>query len=173
VGPEISAAFIGVGGTGLGAILGALAAYPLGKRQGRDQVRYQQRADTAIELRRRVLEIVDELEVLNDAYESEEYGTRADRTARSRSVYDRVVGLHTYFEQSEPWLERKTRETVKPVIMKLWDFASPLRGDERIDEVTSALFFATAMDSYQKGKRDLDDRVNALSQEVARVVDTK
>ncbi len=173
MGPEISAALIGVGGTALGAVLGALVAFPLGKRQGRDQVRYQQRTEAAVQWRQRVLETVDELEALNVAYESGEYRTRADRVARSRSVYDKVVGLHTYYEQTEPWLEQKTRDTVKPVIVKLWGFASPLRGDEKIDEATSALFFVAAMDSYQKERGDLDKLVNKLQQEVDRVVGNK
>ncbi len=100
----------------LGAIVGVVVAYPLGKRQAREQTLYEERARTVAEIRHRLRELQAKIYEWSIPYESEyRVDSYPNRLVQGRDIFQQVENLRTYYVAQEPWLGSRTRETFSEV----------------------------------------------------------
>lgn len=120
-------------------------AYALGRRQGKEQTRYQERARVVIELRRKMRDTMDsfpfpaltrEQDPLDFLPTTPLYRWLRDtRTARRLGEFVALVllsrkfsDLSDYYEANEPWLSPEMREKADPVLRSISEQALVLYG---------------------------------------------
>ncbi len=90
----------------IGAVFGAVLAYPIGRKQGKYLVRHEKSVVVLTEIRKRLLEIRKEFEDWTDVVPDRE-SAQADKTMQG------IDSLKRYLEDNSIVLDSKTREAVK------------------------------------------------------------
>jgi hypothetical protein len=127
----------------LGAVVGAVIAYPLGKRQGRAQTVYEERARTVIQIRHMLRELQAQIYEWSIPYESEyRLDIYPSRLAQGQRIFQQVEDLRTYYAAQEPWLDARTRETFREIegllLKKSFDFMDLIDPENPPDESSLA-----------------------------------
>jgi hypothetical protein len=123
----------------LGAIVGAVIAYPLGKRQGREQTVYEERTKTVIQIRHLLREVQSKIYEWSIPYESEyRLDSYPSRRIQGQTIFQEVEDLRTYYAAQEPWLDSQTRETFREIegllLKKCFDFMDHIVPENPPDE---------------------------------------
>lgn len=122
--------------TPLVTLVAVFLAYVLGRRQEREQTRYQESAKVVIELRRKMREIMDSFPYpllertesplgflptypLYRWLRSMRAVQRLDEFASLLLLYYKLRDLGGYYEANEPWLSPEIREKAGPVLRSI------------------------------------------------------
>ena len=110
------------------AILGAVVfTFLLGRIQGRAQTRYIKSAEYITQLRKLLLELRWNFEVLPE-FEQE---TDDEIAVTAEVLGERVIKLVKYYETYKPWLPRRTKDRLEPgLILTIYEMGLPLMREE-------------------------------------------
>ena len=97
------------------SLLGIVAAYFLGRQQGKAQTRHDKSVSVAVEVLRKALNVAQDLKFWADSapYDG------LDAKAFNDAAYD----LKTYFLANAPWLEPETIRKIDPIVERFEDVA--------------------------------------------------
>lgn len=101
----------------LGALLSALVAYPVGKRQGRQQTLYQERLRAWTEVRSSIIKLDDDFVMFLNLSEDQSYAT---------TFFTKLIKLRNDFEEKSVWFDHKAVSEIRAMFSTYWEIGTKL-----------------------------------------------
>jgi hypothetical protein len=165
-GPPLWVYFLAPAATVVTTFLSLAAAYLLGRNQGRDQLRYEERAKASVEIENRTYEIYRRLRRFESSHKAPTKGEAIELVDKS---WDEIDDLRLYIAQCATWLDRnvliealRIEDSFERLRTKLSNLA---KSDEQVTP-------EVLVEAIREWREDIDPRRAALSREVQRLLGT-
>jgi hypothetical protein len=122
----MDALLVALAGAGVGAVLTGAISYFVGKKHGRENLRYQQRVETVKELFTRIREVQWEL-VNASAPADIEFEGNPSREERADTMGEELDELDAYRRDNEVWLSEEANNKVDELIDMFYEALDELR----------------------------------------------